>query len=553
MDNAGFGFSSQNAGGVMDTSHGAILYIFKPYRGQIGDVAMRPFQYTFDDNFLNDVEERMDLSSKGSARAATLVDNLMDSTNLTNYMMPSHKPAMTFHGNHLDRNYRFILIFTTKASSLNIGQTVIGAGSNAMIRRIYTGYFTDDPVNMATFSSNRHTLNPNAYMVITHKTIVNSGIMHNAYGSRSVLNTKASEEVVHGQISLNLTGLNGPRNDLYLMTPENCFNSIVSGDGQTHIAVPGAYSSLNGDKGANVVADVLEMPKHNVAQVVRGMIRYRDEVTTKEQLTMYRQDRLFDDELLDEAHHRMKIAGHMALPRSNKMDEFDLDLDRPVSPVDLEKLVNGDLQVMPFDLERPMFYETADQQDLSITNMYSSLIVSVICPLMSAAGLNAIQFTYEIADRQGQVFDDFIPVSAEPLVTISNPDVLKMVKAVSVELINGVFDVIFKSKGAFTVMVSANTTGMTIVRLSLIGMGLTNRVDFEIPSCMGGLISPLLGDAASNANNSEAVEGLYNTATGTRDFTENDKTFTNLAYDFANSNVGAIDTDWTGGNAVEID
>lgn len=548
-----FGFDGQNGSHVMATNNKAVLYIFKPYRGQFNDVSMRPFQYSFDDNFIHDVEERMDLSSKGSARAPQIMKNLMDTTNLNNYMLPSHKPTMTFKGGHLDSFYRFILIFTDKVNGLNIGQTVLSTNSNAMVRRIYTGYFTDEPLNMQSYGSNHKALNENAFLVITHKTIVNHSTEMAAYGSRTRLDTKVSEEIVHGQISMDLMGNNGKRNDLYLMTPENCFNSIVSDNQGGHIAVPGAYSSINGDKGANVVSDILEMPAHNVAQVVKGMMRYRDEVTTKDRLSIYHQERLFDDDLLDEAANRSKIAGHMALPRSSKMSELDLDLDRQISPESLNKMVGGDLDVIPFDLERPMFYETADQTELSVVNQYSYLIAMVIVPIMNAAGLNTLQFQYEITNRRGEIIDDFIPQGAEPFVTIADSDVMQMVKAVSIELIQGVFDVIFKSKGDFHVLVSANTTGMTIVRLSLIGLGYKNKIDFEIPSCMGGLISPLLGDAASNTNNSYAVEGLYSAATGTSQFSQNDKDFAGLAMEYARDNPLSLDTNWTGDNAIEID
>jgi hypothetical protein len=223
----------------------------------------------------------------------------------------------------------------------------------------------------------------------------------------------------------------------------------------------------------------------------------------------------------------------MSLPRARRNGPLDLDVDSRISPVDLDRMVNGDLDVIDFDNPAPIYYETADQMETSMTNQYSFLIASVISPVMNSAGLNEIQFEYQIARMRGMVQDDFRVYSAAANWPVPQGDLMAMTKAVEVELTNGIFRTIFDSKGDFHVIVSANATGMTTIRLSLVGQGYKNPVDFEFPSCMGGLVTPLLGDASVNTTNSEAVEGLYNVATGTspvvNHFTHDDNAFMNYA------------------------
>lgn len=527
-----FGQSNQNAVGVMNAPSNAVLYVFKPYANQFGDVGLRPFQYQFDENFIHTTQDIGDVVKRGTAHAPHLIRDLMATSNLNDQMMPSYTPSMRLRSSFLSDKYRFILIFTEKANNLIMGGNTIGSNhSNSQVRRIYTGYFEDEPFNPTTFSSTRRSLNENSFMVITHKTIVGTSVEHGQLGARTQLRTQSSEEIIHPQITNALIG-NSTNSPLFLMTPSNCINSIDVNDEGFSIAVPGAHSDISKDRGANVVADLLEQPAHNVALIVKGMLQYQDELSSRGRLSTHQLENYFDDSFAAEGSARMALGRYMSLPRARKSSIFDLDIDSRISPVDLDQLVNGELNVIDFDSERPTYYETADQMEVSVTNQYSFLISSVVVPILNSAGLNAMQFEYQIARLRGQVEDDFIIHSAEPIFTAPQNDIFQMVNAVKIELINGIFSTIFHSKGDFHVAVSANATGMTTIRLSLVGQGYKNGVDFELPSCMGGLISPLLGDSVSNSSNSESIETLYQVATGTHTpsyFDDEDKNFMKYA------------------------
>lgn len=511
-----FDESGLNKQNLMDTKERAVLYVFTPTRGQFTNVGLRPFQYTFDDNFVAQTEEITDLARRGTATASSVVRDLRQRTNLNDLMTPSLQSNMEFEASKLSDFYRFILVFTESSKSLISANVMAHSLGNGSVRRIYTGFFQEEPFNPSTFSESKRSLNPNAVLVITHKTVLGMTTEHGRFGAKTRLNTKASEEIIHPVLSQNLITRHDNSRDtaLHLMTPENCMNAIES-DGYGHsVAIPGLHSKIQPDGNADVLVDLFEQPAHNVGHIVKGMLRFQDNVTQRRNLPMYRNEQMFDD--MFDAEHRSALAREMGLPRAAMASPFDLDINNRVSVTDIDTMVRGDLDILDFNLQRPMFYDTADQMENSFTNQFSFLIASVIGPILNAAGLNSLQFQYQVANIQGQTDENYEVYGAESSIVMSNQDTIEIVRAVQIELSRGIFDTIFKSMGAFHVYVSAFATGITTVRLSLVDQGYVNKVDFELPSCLGGLVSPLIGDSVVNAANSERIEMLYNVATGTQ-------------------------------------
>ena len=135
-------------------------------------------------------------------------------------------------------------------------------------------------------------------------------------------------------------------------------------------------------------------------------------------------------------------------------------------------------------------------------------------PILNAAGLSEIQFEYQKAFVRGEVKSNFRIISAAANWNVGDDETAQMVRAVMTELNKGVFDTIYQSKGDFHVLVSAFATGITTVRLSLVGQGYKCDIDFELPSYLGGIISPLIGTDINNTDNSQSIESLYGIATG---------------------------------------
>lgn len=509
------GFEGQNAPNINNHNLRAVLFLFNPHRGQFQDVGMRPFQYSFDGNFMSDVSEITDLSKTGGAGMSALLTDFMGRHNCAEHMVPSYEVPMLFNASRLEDKYRFILVLTEKGTGLTTGNTLASSVGSSQIRRIYSGYFTEEPYNPLTVSGAQRTLNPNGMMVITHKTVVGTSTEFGAHGARTRVDTRASEEFINPIVASGLMSYaSGADQDLYLMTPKNIVSSIETSSEGYSYGVPGAESNLNKDKNSSVMSDVLEQPTHNVAQVIKGMMKHRDDTIVRGRAMTGRVDAFYENDMLAEDAARMNLGRFMDIPRYGNSTPFDLDENRPYSAKTISDMVNGDLDVQDFNLPRPQFYDTADQTQVDLTGQYSSFIAMVVPPILNSVGLNSMSFIYEVKHSYGQVMDNFIIGDAEPHWNLPVNDGKIMALAAEVELKKGIFSAILSSMGSFRVEVRANTTGNTVVRLDLIDQGLRCMADFEVPSCLGGLISPLIGNSRVNHHNSEQLTGLYSIASG---------------------------------------
>jgi hypothetical protein len=542
--NVSVGYNGQNAAGPGNTRQKGILILFRPYPNQFGgDVGLRPFQYSFDGNFVADVQELTDVTKKGSAPNAALLAEFEDRYNLNDQMMPSFNASMMFQSSRLSEKYRFILILTESGQGLVTGNTLAANVGSKQMRRIYSGYFQDEPYNPVSHGNGR-TLNPNAFMVITHKTVIDAATTHGMYGSTMHVNARASEEVINSPVAAAYTLHANADDDMYLMTPRNVVNTIDTTSEGYSFAVPGAESNLKVDRGSHVLSDVLEQPDQNVKTILRGIMSYQDDVTTRSYSMTGRAAGYYDNEFMQDDAMRMTLGRHMDIPRWKHTSSFDLALDTPYSAQTINDMVGGDLDIQDYNQPRPLYYDTADQAVADIINQWSHLIATVVPPILNTVGLNAMQFVYEAKRTMGQPMDQFITYGAESHWPLPNNDAIAVARRVEVDLKKGIFASMLHSLGSFSVEVTANTTGMTVVRLNLIDMGMMSQCDFEWPSCLGGLVSPLIGGSRVNNHNSEQMTGLYGMITGTKTgeagFNDDDKQFQAMALQqFSTFNSGS--------------
>lgn len=530
----GFGMPDQGVPNMANHSHKAIMFVFKPHHGQFGKVGMRSFQYHFDENFLGAAAEITDMSQRGTLATNAAMNLFGHKVNPSDYLTASYQPTMMFNGDHLNDKYRFILVLTDNGSSLISNNTVAANLGGMQIRRIYTGFFMDEPYNPATFTETRRTPNPNALMVITHKTVIDLSTSHGMYGSSTRMNTTSSDEIINPELTTGLMSRFNRDNSLHLMTPENSFSSIETTSQGYSMALPGAHSDISRDKGQSLLADSLEQPEHHVTKVIKGLMTHQDEVVTRGRSFNDRADTFFENQVLDHHIDQYSLSRHMQWPQRRMAGLFDLDINTPYSAASIDQMVGGELQMLEIDQPRPQFYDTLDHSTQDVTNQYSYLIAVVIVPMLNAAGLTSMIFNYEIMTRMGDKQEQFQITDAQPQWNVPPHEVIMNAKNVEMELRRGIFATIADAVGgAFKVTVAAYTSGMTRVRLDLIGMGIQSLADFELPSALGGLISPLLGDERANTTNSEQLVGLYGrvsgTSTGQQGFDSDDMDFMRTA------------------------
>jgi len=537
---------NKNQMGLLNTDVKAIMYVFSPNQKGIGDVSLRPLTYHFDESFFNSVQEISEQTMRGTDWSPALVDHLMTTKNLSNNMTVSTQPAFDLRTSLLNDKWRFTLLLTDSGSELIGMNTMMSSSSGGRkIRRIYTGYFVDEPFNPTTLSSFKRTLNPNSVMVITHKTVMDMMTNSTRFGPETNMTTRSSEEIIIPQVTKSLISLDGysrPR-ELHLMTPSNCMNSFGMGDDGSSFAMPGITSNITNETQSAPIYDLFEQPEHNVGHVLKGILKTHDDFNNRKRMSTRKAEHFAGEEFLGESFQRSAFAKHLDLPRSRPMGILDLDINKSISALDLSAMLNDDLDIIPIDMQAPMFYDTADQKEISVTNQYSFLISSIMSPILNAAGLSEMQFEYQKAFVRSEVKSNFRIISAAANWNVGEEETARMVRAVMTELDSGVFDTIYQSKGDFHVLVSAFATGITTVRLSLVGQGYKCDVDFELPSYLGGVISPLIGTDINNTDNSQSIESLYGIATGSASpgkyFNQDDLDFmehaNNVSFDDPNS------------------
>lgn len=500
---------------IMAGNQDAVLYVNRPFSNQFRDVAIRPFGYRFDDNFLGEVQELNQLAKTGQARDSSGFVDLRERRNLNDYMtVPTH-PTMILNASQLSDRWRFVLILTDSTRGLATSHTMLGpVGSPSKTRRIYTGYFEDEPLNPVT-----RTPNPNAWMVITHKTIVGTENRPGAFGNDFRLINRASEEIVHPAYNRALMTpfMKGQAdNRTYLMTPDNLEAAIEVGRDGLSTVVPGAHLDITYDSANSRFSDVLEQPMHNIGHVIKGMVRFQNESLRRDSLSHYNIERMMEDPSSDEHRMRKNLNKYMEFPLSKPLSPLDLDVNDRISVDKLDAMVGGRLGVQEMGIARPLYHETTNAMEGSMANQYASMIASVIPPLLNSAGLSSMRFHYEAAHRMGGPVEQFIVDGLSSCFEAPDDTKLRLGTAVEVELRHGIFKTIWESVGDFALVADVHTTGITTVQLCLVGQGQSDWTIFEVPTCLGGLVSPLVGDLSTVTWNSNQMELLFGIATGTQ-------------------------------------
>ncbi len=497
-------FESSIPNNAFANSSKAVMFIMKVKNGkQFSDTPLRSFHYNFDTNFREETLDVLESMREVTFNHRSLLDQMKNRINLSDCIVPSMVPQISVKTSRLNDVYRFVLVFTTKPQNdLISGNTFLHSTSGVEYRRIYNGFFLDESFNPLT-----GTPNPNAVIVITHKTVLNSHTDFGPYGANTMINAMASESVhnadISKEISVNLTN-NQIDNSLFLTTPENVVNS------STNISDGFGFSNPGGiiDSGAVKFKDFLEQPAHHASVIVKGFITDNETTMQRAHLSTHRSQSMIDDFFGNEMGNSRR-SHHFAIAPEPRQSPFDLDENSKITLGHLDQMVSGDLEIIRLFIENPMYYDTVDQMERSVTNMYSSLIATVVPPVLNSAGIRSFGFEYQVKRTAMFPEENFMVHHVDMAWTVPQDQQVAKIRAIQHELSTGIFKTIFESQGDFTVLVHADVTGMTKVRLSLVGAGYKCLADFEHPSCLGGIVSPLIANSLVSTTNAEAMDNLF--------------------------------------------
>jgi hypothetical protein len=484
------------------------IYFFEGVPNQFLDQAIRPYHYNIDDRTASVTGDMVQMVMAAKIPVDAAVKNISNTVNLSGAIMPSTDMRMQFQASQLSDNYRFLMI-----TSEQVGKPIGNAGGpGTRIRRIYTGVVMGgEPVSKTLFLAGRHSdaINPNAGLLITQKTVLSNRVSYNGLGvSGDQVSVRESNSYYHGTLAKNMTVHSA--NDLSSRVASLMPNNVLAGveldieNGQ-YLASPSYELDASTDVAATTISNKFHGGKLHMENLIGGAINgnVENQRTSMGSFGVDSYSRNYEQSanIAPLECFRHALTQHTA---PSTLSELDFDEHQLVNLRQLDQKFGNDLEMTIDRLNRPMYYGTADQTQNGIINQLSTMLIHMVSTVMTDYGLGDMRFDYRA--MKDPVFGNMVPSwniqhSAPFWPTATETEVLMRTDAAKSVLESTVFKMIFDSYHDFYVSMRVDTTGHSACRLSLVEQGMISEVDFEIPTALGGLVSPMMADSPAFAYN----------------------------------------------------
>lgn len=201
-----------------------------------------------------------------------------------------------------------------------------------------------------------------------------------------------------------------------------------------------------------------------------------------------------------------QFASALHIPTSGNYTREDLDITGRVTLGDLDR--DFVLKVYPKTFENSTQYG-ADSMTDGIVNKLSYELGTITAIIANRLGISNVQFVYATEtgpDRH--VRESFRITRIGFIYNIKDFEAARLRNLLETELRQGILGKIRKVGGDFHVMVRANTSDISTVRLNLLSSDQKNAVDYVIPSILGGLVSATIGSIQDSTHNVNRLCGL---------------------------------------------
>lgn len=483
-----------------DNSHACVLMIFQPNRvHRFGMQAHRPLLYSFTDQF-NDAAARVaDQVARGGH--VSCIDQLISDGAAHGSVKPSSDPSTLIDMNPLVDFYRFTMVIN-KPTFNGIGPSPFSPEQAHKV--LICGYFLDEPVN----PHNPSTFNPDAQMVITHKTVMETTSSFGTYGpamesARLRMDANITNQGVT-QLSTNP--------DLYYTDPYMSFTSnFIGGDGNL-VTNPGHLQSVGGTEN-RLLQTKLQHPTANLRHVLTSVYNAQREVFDGQQsggilrndaamaMPIFARDGIYD-----------------GISRNLRAQSSTADAIGPnVHDVWTMARVEAEFPSTEVVLVEADQVSTFDSQDQTMTTprtIYSSLICSAAPAILSAFGLARLGFVYESyadnplsASPYAYKVEHVVPMVQFP----GGSETIKMRAEGAInEFIRTIFSVMQQTRGDFKVHIDFDIYGMSQVYLNFNCDSLIISEPYQHLTSFGGIVAPMFGNAGDIAHNGSELACLIN-------------------------------------------
>lgn len=461
----------------IDSTSSAVLYLFSPRR--FSQQAKRPMSYNFDSAFLSAASDASIPMKHNFGRRQ--VHALADNPHYSSQVMPSINVSHIVDVGRLDFAWTFMLLIFNDTRGLD---RVFRSASENM--HLYYGYFIDEPVNPLRHFG-RVTPNPNAQLLITHKTIINQTPVVTSYGQRARLDMHGDYDIVP---SIPLAALSSV--PVMLERPQDLYRMSGMDSSHNPIVMPSEAMLLDNQKSHLAINAKLNLPKENMRKILLAVADAHGMINT---------DMLRGSAIID-----IKSDAYDTLVDNNLLDIVGMGVDTIGLPTNRQLTLGTiynqyrpDIQV--FDLPHEAQYTPADQIPSSARNVFSSMLASVVPAMMTEHHIADFAFVYD--SHYDKLHVDLV----SPIARITTEDTKTQVNALIFRLQREIFPIL-KNRSDFHLSFNASLGGITHVVLNFHCDTLRSADAFEVPTILGGINSPLIANTDVATHNAMALNTL---------------------------------------------
>ena len=483
------GIQSNNIGSTAS----AVMWIISPRRYSMQ--MKRPLSYNFSGQFIDQADSAIHKMSESQNPSG--INAMVSSPQWLKSIFPN-SAGHTINLDPLANSWTFLLIVNNDKSLAGGSGLVRSMSDN---QHLYYGFFIDEPVNtMMHFG--KTSFNPNAVMMITHKTLINKTPTASSYGQTHNISIMADTDVVHPHIMRHLTST-----PTLMSRPEELFPA-VNGQGDDVIVMQSESMLLANQANPILVGSQLSIPHEHVSKILKGVANARGSLYAA--ASADQSWAMHESSALSIGRDNFNTLVEQNITDQSRLTEMGLSIGKSVLFNDIISRYNPKIEVARQDL-LPR-YSPIDQQTTSARTIFSSMLTTVVPALMVEFKLVEIAFYYDSYHQTLRLFEEVPPA---PIVPMHAEIVKTLVMGFNHRLVNEVLPILKLNHGDFVLQMNCSASSVTHITLNFLDDAIRTNEVFEVPTIFGGLNSSLISTAPVFDHNARELNHLISSLTDT--------------------------------------
>ena len=481
----------------------AVLFLFQPLTRPFTDQAHRPLTYRMTEDIFNAAHEAAHRVNMGMPQRKA-VDTVVNRSDTMAAIVPSFDPTVRIGLSNLSATWKFMLVIN---GDYTPPDQVSTWGRDNAGREIYFGYCLEEPINPMTLHMSQPTLNPDARLNITHKSVIQCYPAHSAQASIPRFVTMSDADLIDPLVATALSSAQLQVSDP-LHLSQNA--DVTSGQGGVIYAIPqpAAANNLSNLITPVIVDTRMQNPQDNLATLMNAAILANGKLNSDQQ---FGRDNPFTSNLSRGDVVSESMESHF---QSSTSTILHGNL-RPDVPHTLGQICQRyHPEVFPYTSDRSVMFSPFDQSQRSLSTVFCSLLCSAIPPLLMQLQILHFAFQYESRSYDHNQPDAWMIHSVQSAVSMPNELLMQKTQAIMHTLKTGLFRMMLEAKGDFAVHGSFGAANVSHCYINF-HCDRERMVDpFEVPTIFGGLTSSLLADTNTTFQNTAQYSLLLNAMTG---------------------------------------